>query len=239
MKKLLILAGFLLITAMVVKAQNLVYDPNADPRSVPNFTGVSVGGGINLYLSQGKQQGVAVSAGDEKYTAKIKTEVKNGVLKIYVENGFWNGWNWGAKKLKAYVTVTELDYLDLSGGSVGKIADPINVNNLKMGLSGGSISEGKFTGNSLSISLSGGSIARLDGTFDSANIDASGGSVFKDYDIAVNNCNVDASGGSIINITINKQLKADASGGSVVQYKGTGVIMSVDASGGSSIKKKD
>ncbi|MEX6690648.1 head GIN domain-containing protein [Danxiaibacter flavus] len=239
MKKFLILTGLLFLSIMVLKAQNLVYDPNASIRTVDKFNGVSVGGGINLYLSQGKEQGVAVSAGEDKFTAKIKTEVKNGVLKIYLENGFWNGWSWGNKKIKAYVTVTDLNFLDLSGGSVGKIADPINVNNLKMELSGGSIAEGKFTGNSLNIDLSGGSIAKLDGAFDAASIEASGGSIFKDFAIAVNNCNVDASGGSVINITINKALKADASGGSIIHYKGTGVIMSVDASGGSSIKKQD
>ena len=65
------------------------------------------------------------------------------------------------------------------------------------------------------------------------------GSIFKDFSLAVNTCNVDASGGSIINISINKELKADASGGSIINYKGKGVISSVDASGGSSIKKKD
>ncbi len=239
MKKFLILTGLFFMAAMVLKAQNLVYDPNASIRKVENFSGVSVGSGINVYLSQGKEQGVAVSAGEEKYTAKIKTEVRNGVLKIYLENGFWNGWSWGNKKVKAYVTVTELNSLELSGGSVGKIADPINVNKLKMELSGGSIAEGKFTGSSLDIDLSGGSIAKLDGTFDAANIEASGGSIFKDFAIAVNNCNVDASGGSVVNLTINKALKADASGGSVIHYKGTGVIMSVDASGGSSIRKQD
>lgn len=221
-----------------VKAQNLVYDENAQVRKVENFHGVSVGGGITLYLSQGREQAVAVSSADTRYTDKIITEVKNGILKIHVENSIWNGWR-GDRKLKAYVTVTTLDYLGLSGGSIGKIADQISVNDLNTDLSGGSILEGKLKGNSFTADLSGGSIATIDGTFEKANLEASGGSIFKDFGFAVNDCNVDASGGSIMNVSVNKQLKADASGGSIINYKGTGVITSVDASGGSSIKKRD
>jgi len=227
-----------MLTGINAHAQNLVYDENAQVRKVSNFHGVSVGSGIRLFLSQGKEQAVAVSAEDSKFIEKIITEVRDGVLKIRIENKMWNGWR-GDKKLKAYVTVTQLDYLDVSGGSVAKLADEISVNNLDADISGGSIIEGKLKGNSFKADLSGGSIATLDGSFDKASIEASGGSIFKDFSLAVNTCDVDASGGSIINISINKELKADASGGSIINYKGSGVISSVDASGGSSIKKKD
>ncbi len=239
MKKIILLLFNLMIVTAILNAQNLVYDANAEVRKVSTFNGVDVGGGINLYLSQGTEQAVAVSAADEKYTAKIKTEVKNGILKIYLDNGFWNGWNFSNKKIKAYVTVTELNSLEGSGGSLIKLTDPIKVNDLNADISGGSILEGKLTGSKLNIELSGGSITKLEGRFDDVNIDASGGSIFKDFDIIVNTCNIDASGGSIINLTINKELKADASGGSIIHYRGNGVITSVDASGGSSIKKTD
>lgn len=219
-------------------AQNLVYDANAQVRNVSDFHGVDVGGGITLYLSQGKQQAVAVSADDSKYVERIVTEVKNGILRIHLDNKNWN-WNWGNKKLKAYVTVTTLDYLGASGGSIAKLADEISVNNLNADFSGGSIVEGKLKGVNLNVDLSGGSISTLSGTLENLTIDASGGSIFKDFDLSTNTCKVEASGGSIVSVTVNKDLKADASGGSIINYKGTGTISSVDASGGSSIKKKD
>ena len=237
-----ILIGLCLAFMMIgvdLQAQNLVYDANAQVRKLSNFNGVSVGSGIKLYLSQGKEQAVAVSAEDAQYIERIITEVKDGVLKIRVESKMWNNWNWGNKKLKAYVTVTSLNYLNVSGGSVAELVDAISVDDLKSEISGGSIIKGTLKGNSFDAELSGGSIATLDGSFDKASIEASGGSIFKDFSLSLGTCNVDASGGSIINVTINKELKADASGGSIVNYKGTGVITSVDASGGSSIKKKD
>ena len=230
--------GFMLI-ATGSQAQNLVYDANAQVRKVSDFNGVSVGSGIKLYLSQGKEQAVAVSAADAGYIERIITEVKDGVLKIRVESKMWNNWNWGNKKLKAYVTVTNLNFLGASGGSIAELVDEISVNKLQCDVSGGSILKGKLKGASLNADLSGGSIATLEGSFDNASIEASGGSIFKGYDLSVGSCSVDASGGSIINISINKELKAEASGGSIITYKGPGVITSVDASGGSSIKKKD
>ena len=151
-----------------IQAQNLVYDANAQVRKVASFNGVSVGSGISLYLSQGNEQAVAVSAEDEKYVERILTEVKNGVLKIYVEGKMWNNWNWGNKKLKAYVTATQLSYLGVSGGSVAKMIDGINVTDLEADISGGSILEGKLTGKSLNADLSGGSITRLEGSLDNA-----------------------------------------------------------------------
>jgi len=238
MKK--IIASLLAVMSIAgLHAQNLVYDANAQVRKVSSFHGVSVQSGIVLYLSQGKEQAVAVSAEEEKYVERIITEVKDGILKIRVDSKMWNNWNWGNKKLKAYVTVTTLDYLGASGGSIAKLADEISVNDLVADASGGSIIEGRMKGNKLDADLSGGSIYKVEGSFNSVTIEASGGSIFKDYGFAANTCSVDASGGSIINLSVNKELKADASGGSIINYKGSGVITSVDASGGSSIKKKD
>ena len=98
----------------------------------------------------------------DQYIERIITEVKDGVLKIRVESKMWNNWNWGNKKLKAYVTVTELDYLGASGGSIAKIADEVSVNDLKADASGGSIIEGRLKGNKLDAELSGGSIYKVD-----------------------------------------------------------------------------
>lgn len=223
--------------AGTVHAQNLVYDANAEVRKVGGFHGVSVSSSITLYLSQGNEDAVAVSAADEKDIEKIVTEVKDGILKIRVENKSWS--NWGNRKLKAYVTVKTLDYLSASGGSIAKITDAVKVDAINADASGGSIIEGDLQGNSMNVDLSGGSIFKVRGSFNNASIDASGGSIFQDFDFVVNSCSIDASGGSIISLSITKEMKADASGGSIINYKGSGVITSVDASGGSSIKKRD
>ena len=71
----------LAILAFTAGAQKVVNDPNAEKREVKGFHAIEVGGGIDLYLSQGNEA-VAVSASEAKFRERIKTEVVNGVLKM-------------------------------------------------------------------------------------------------------------------------------------------------------------
>src|SRR6476469_9869183 len=73
-----------------VNAQIVVNDANAQQRNVTGFSSIKVSGGIDIYLSQGASEGVAVSAREKKYADKIITEVRDGVLVIYYEKE--NGW---------------------------------------------------------------------------------------------------------------------------------------------------
>ena len=234
MKKLLFsLLVMGLITA--ASAQKTINDPNAEKRNVSGFHAIEVGGGIDLYLSQG-EEAVAVSASKNEYRARIKTEVKGGVLKIWYE---WNSnlrFDWSNHKLKAYVSFKDIDRLEGSGGSDISVDGSIKVAKLAMEVSGGSDFDGKVETGELNIQASGGSDVRISGKADRLTIDASGGSDFKGYDLASDICNVEASGGSDIQVTVNKELSANASGGSDVYYKGTGLIRDLKTSG-SSIKK--
>ncbi len=234
MKKLLF---SLLVTGLIItaSAQKTINDANAEKRNVSGFHAIEVGGGIDLYLSQG-EEAVAVSASKNEYRAKIKTEVKNGVLKIWYE---WNSnlrFDWSNHKLKAYVSFKDIDRLEGSGGSDISVDGSIKVAKLAMEVSGGSDFDGKVETGELNIQASGGSDVRISGKADRLTIDASGGSDFKGYDLASDICNVEASGGSDIQVTVNKELSANASGGSDVYYKGTGLIRDLKTSG-SSIKK--
>jgi len=234
MKKLLF---SLLITGLITtaSAQKTINDANAEKRNVSGFHAIEVGGGIDLYLSQG-EEAVAVSASKNEYRAKIKTEVKDGVLKIWYE---WNSnlkFDWSNHKLKAYVSFKDIDRLEGSGGSDISVDGSIKVAKLAMEVSGGSDFDGKVETGELNIQASGGSDVRISGKADRLTIDASGGSDFKGYDLASDICNVEASGGSDIQVTVNKELSANASGGSDVYYKGTGMIRDLKTSG-SSIKK--
>ena len=228
---LLVLSG-LMITG---SAQKTINDANAEKRNVSGFHAIEVSGGIDLYLSQG-EEAVAVSAAKIEYRDKIITEVKNGVLKIWFE---WkNGlkFNWDNHKLKAYVSVKNLDGLRASGGSDVDVDGTIKTTKLDMGISGGSDFKGKIETDELKIEASGGSDVSISGKATKLSIDVSGGSDFSGYDLASDICNVEASGGSDVRVTVNKELSADASGGSDVYYKGGGLIRDLKTSG-SSIKK--
>jgi hypothetical protein len=235
MKKISILL-LLAVSFSAAMAQKTISDPNAEKRTVSGYHGISVGGGIDLYLSQGSES-VAVSASETKFRNLIKTEVKEGILTIWYDykNSENNGR--GDKHLKAYVSFKTLDKLTGSGGSDIDVDGTIKTGTLKLDISGGSDFEGKIEANDLSVEASGGSDVDISGGVKTLTIHASGGSDFKGYGLTTDICNLEASGGSDIEITVNKELNAVASGSSDVSYKGSAVVKGVKTSGSSSINK--
>lgn len=231
------LFSLLLLTGLIAtaSAQKTINDANAQKRNVSGFHAIEIGGGIDLYLSQG-DEAVAVSASKDEYRDKIKTEVKNGVLKIWYEYNSNIRLDWGNRKMKAYVSAKTLDGLHASGGSDVFVDGSFKAAKLDMEVSGGSDFHGKIESDELKVQASGGSDVDISGKVGRLTIDASGGSDFKGYDLSTDICNVEASGGSDVYITVNKELSAKASGGSDVHYKGNGLIRDINTSSGS-IKK--
>jgi hypothetical protein len=235
MKYITLLACTIFICAAGI-AQKPINDANAVKRNVASFHAIEVGSGIDLYLAQGSEEAVAVSATKPEYRDKIITEVKNGVLKIYYEHNYMN-LGGGNKKLKAYVSCKTIDRLQASGGSDVYTEGSIQANNLAVDVSGGSDFHGDITSSRLEMEASGGSDIFVSGTANNLTIAASGGSDFHGYDLKTDNCTIDASGGSDVEITANKEMVIGASGGSDVHYKGAAVIKSMSNSGSSGIKK--
>jgi len=232
------LLSAVLIIPVLAQNNPVVNDKNAQVRQVSSFHGVRISNGIDLYITQGSTEGVAVSASSTEYRDKIKTEVENGVLRIYYDEGFGIHMGWGDKKMKAYVTVKNIDELQASGGSDVYVEGSLQASALNLHLSGGSDFHGRVDAGTFTVRQSGGSDVKISGKAASISIDASGGSDFIGYDMATDNCDIDASGGSDVYITVNKEMNVRASGGSDVSYKGNGVIKNYNASGSSDITRK-
>jgi hypothetical protein len=226
------------VTTKAQSSKNLVYDANAEVRTVSSFSAVEVSGAIDLYLSQGTEEGVAISAANDEAKSHIKAEVTNGTLHIFFENKGWNWKNWGNTKSKAYVTFKTLKRIEANGACNVIVVEPITLSDLKIDCSGASDFKGQVTIANLVITASGASNINVSGQAERANIEASGASNIKAYDLQTAICKAEASGAANIRITVNKELKAEASGGATLYYKGTSNITDVSSSGGASIKKK-
>lgn len=217
-------------------AQKTIHDANAEARNISGFHAIEVSSGINLYLSNG-EEAVAVSARDKEVRDHIVTEVKDGVLKIYYDS---KGLKFSLKgnSMKAYVSFKTLDKLGASGGSDVKMEGALKSNTLKIAVSGGSDLSAKVEVGSLMLDQSGGSDVDLTGTVTDMKIEASGGSDFSGYNLVCDNCVIHASGGSDVNITVNKEFYAEASGASDVNWKGNAEVKGAHASGAGSISHK-
>ena len=226
------------ISTQAQTTKNLVYDANAEVRKVSSFSAIEVSGAIDLYLSQGTEEGVAVSAANDEAKSHIKAEVTNGTLHIFFEGKGWNWKSWGNTKSKAYVTFKILKRIEANGACNVIVVEPIILNDLKIDCSGASDFKGQVTIANLVITASGASNIRINGIAEKASIEASGASNIKAYDLQTDVCKAEASGAANIRISVNKELKAQASGGATLYYKGNGNITDVSSSGGATIKKK-
>jgi Putative auto-transporter adhesin, head GIN domain len=240
MRNLLLLTAFT-FTCLYSFSQEgkVINDKNAQKRNVQGFHGVHIASGVDLYLTQGSEEAVAISASDPEVRDRIRTEVKDGILEIYIEDHTWHWNHWGNQHMKAYVSIRTIDLLHATGGSDVFFESPISSDKMKMQLSGGSDLHGKMKVGELTVTQSGGSDSYLTGSAGSLDLHTSGGSDFHGYDLVAETCHVEASGGSDAYVTVNKELSATATGGSDVHYRGNGVMRESHASGSGSISHRD
>lgn len=239
MKKLSVLLMSFLVGAVLL-AQKTINDPNAEPRSVGSFHAIRISNAFEVYINQGNEDAVAISASNDELKSKIITKVENGVLiiKFDEDKKFWKGWNGSKHRLKAYISIKKIDALNVSGACNVYFEDGLSAEGLSIDLSGASDMKGKIDAKTLKVDISGASSATISGNAATLAVDASGASDFKGYDLVTNYCDAKASGASSVNITVNKELNASASGASSVRFKGEGLIRDIKTSGASNVTRK-
>ena len=218
------------LTAFVVLAataqQTKVYnDPNAKTRTISGtFKKISVSSGVELYLTQGNETALAVSVSDNKYEERFKTEVVDGVLKIYYDNKGVTWSNDKHRKLKAYLSVKSIDGLKASSGSRVEFSNQITAESFDLSVSSGANLKGSLKVNVLTAEVSSGAISTISGSASTFTVSASSGAVFKGFELVTQNCTASANSGAVVNIEVQKELNASANSGGVVSYKGNATL---------------
>lgn len=265
MKKPILIISIVIIASLMLSACSLlgieVIRGNGklitETREVTGFTGISVGSGMQVTLTQGDTF-LTISA-EENIMPYIRSHVENGILIIELrgENDAYVGVS-TLKGMKVAVGMPEITSIDisgggsldagtitaedlsltLSGGSNGKL-DAITASTFDVNFSGGS--RATFTGieaETTSFELSGGSSATIEaGKADANTINASGGSNFYADAMETSQTTVSASGGGSTKIWVTDQLDVDASGGATVYYYGNPAV-NESTSGGSNVISK-
>jgi hypothetical protein len=228
---------FTIVCSQVFAQQTVINDKNAEVRSITSFSGIKVSGGIDVYLSQGDNYSLAVSAAEDKYRDNIKTEVNNGILVISYNNDH-SGWSSGDKKLRAYISFKTLESLEGSGASDFIINGTLNTNSMLVKLSGACDIKGPVKITNLTLELSGASTVKINGTAQNLKLITSGASDVKNYDLEAENCVAKLSGASDVRITVTNSISASASGASTLYYHGNPDKKDVATSGASSISQR-
>lgn len=229
---ILILTAFTFISGSCIGNYEYV-DPGdlvKQDRPVSSFDALDIGGAFEIYLTQGSSESLVVEAG-ENVIDKIITEVQGKTLRITTEKGCCKN----SGKMIIYVTFVDLNYTEISGACEMQNEGTLNLDKLKMEVSGAAEVDLNMELDKLELELSGASEYLLTGSCAEVYIDASGASEIEAKDFKVGTMTIDASGASDCKVYVTDELVVDASGATTVRYLGSPKV-SVSKSGASSIK---
>ena len=219
MKKIILSFAVILLAIPAIQAQKVVYGDDVQKRTISSFHAIETSSGIEVIISKGDKEELAVSVGDKAYIDEVRTVVENGILKVSRSNDNWKFWNkWKNWKVKVYVSYTNLDAIKAnSGGSVNGSDLSLAKLNVRMN-SGGSVS--------------------LTGNIESLDVDGSSGAQFRGYSLSTNVCKVEMSSGAGIQVTVTKEVSAKANSGGFVRFKGDGLIRDINVNSGGTVKRQ-
>lgn len=231
------LLGIVFLSTSVF-SQKVINDVNVEKRTVGSFHGINVATGIQLVLTKGSTEEVAVSAEKIEYRDKISTKVENGILKIQYESKTQSmNKTKQVKKLKAYVSFKTLDQLYATSGATVKIEGVLKSSSLNLKANSGALVNGKVDIDNLDVSQSTGSIVTLSGSVVNLEIDGSTGSKFAGLEMVTAKCDLKVSTGAIISVNATNEIQVKANTGGKVKYKGNASKTDIKKSTGGTVSK--
>ena len=140
--------------------------------------------------------------------------------------------------IKIIVSAKHLDALSAHGGASISSTDTLMTKSLTLALTGGAFVATNLACSDLNISVHGGSKTSLTGFAEYCWLLSTGGSVFKGFDLNARSFKCDVAGGGSVNVTVHENLAVTASGGSTVIYRGDGIVVNEQLTGGSALIKQ-
>jgi len=237
MKSTLLISGILLISLTACKKNGLVcYHGNdnviTEQRTTDHFDGIDLRIDADVHVEQSATYSVSITA-SENLMDIIKTDVHGSTLCIDTKK---NKCINGNDDIEVYVTMPELNKLEISGSGDIESKKTFNASNLEMNISGsGDIEFDSLNTNNYAINISGSGNVRLAGvqTATSQKIHISGSGDVKTVDLATDDCDIHISGSGKAQIWAVAKLNADISGSGDVLYKGTPLVTSSSSGSGS------
>ena len=235
MKSLLLF--FISITSLTSFGQKqlVVHDSQAVERPVEKFHSLSVIGLFTVYFSQSDDFKLAISTSHNGNEDQIKTTVVDGVLRVSRKEKIVWGINSSDRSIKVYVSAPFLNDISASGASNINIIGSLRSEALRLTLSGASDFRGTIEAGSIQVDQSGASDIKMEGNVHAITLKTSGASDFNGFSLVTDDALLSASGASKIQLTVQKSIKATASGASDIEYRGNPEKVGRSSSGASNI----
>lgn len=197
-----------------------------------SFDKIHIEQGLTVYLSMDTEEKISVET-DENLQDIIKTEIKDGLLKIYCSESIYS-----ARHKNIYVSVLSLSEIKTSSGSSLVSENTLITDSIKTKASSGSAISLQVSTNSLVANASSGSALELKGKTNSLITKSSSGSTIDAYKLNSQDVESNASTGSSTLIRASYKLVAKASSGGHISQKGAAKIIEKKTSSGGQVSIK-
>jgi hypothetical protein len=198
----------------------------SEDREVSGFTGISLVSAGDIVITQGEQESLTIEA-EDNLLPLLETTVENGLLVLDVKDGETIQ---PTKDIRYFITVTNLDRLELSGAGDMSGSD-LTLDALSVDISGtGDVSIANLTLGTLSITVSGAGDVDLSGTANSSSITVSGSGDYQACNLQSGTVGLEISGQGNAVVSATDTLTVNVSGMGDVSYVGSPEL-SQDVSG--------
>ncbi len=204
--------------------------------TIPNYSTLKVSSAFNAYVTfSDTEESIRIEA-NENLHDKIIVKKEGSILIIRLKQ-FTN--IRGNATLNAFIVTKDISKFDINGATNLTLENEWNTQNAKIEISGASDFSGEINADRLNLEMSGASGAAIYGNIANMYADLSGSSNVGGYDLSVNKLNIELSGASEAFCTVNESIDIEASGASVLNYKGSASIIHKELSGASEIRNQN
>jgi hypothetical protein len=232
---MLITLTIFLASGCVVNIQDTITGDGkvvSQTRDVPEFSGVKVGSGIDVFLTQGDNQRVVVEA-DENLQEWIRTEVNGSVLHIYTDKNIRL-----AKTKRVDITCKMLDRIDISSAGDVTAVNRFKADKLDIDMSSAGDLNLEVEANEISISISSAGNAVLKGKTDTLKADLSSAGDLNAYDLEAKYGDISVSSAGSARVFVTDEASFHSSSAGDIDYKGEPRMKEIHTSSAGSVNKK-
>lgn len=203
-------------------------------RKTGSFSGIRVSSGIDVYLKQGNSISVEVEA-DENLHEYILTEVKNGVLNVYVDNISIRD----AERKRVNVTMKEIN--SVSTSSAGDVVGdtPIKAENLELSASSAGNISLEVTAKEINIDISSSGDITISGEADILDANLSSAGDLNAYKLKVREADISVSSAGDADVNVTEKLNARASSAGDINYMGEPKYVDAHSSSAGGVHRRD
>ena len=213
MKKVAVILVIAGLTTMFASGQK------KETRTVSGFTGIDASSVFDITVAKGSAESLTIEA-DDALMQYVRSEVKNGVLRLYLDRDAERNVRNNIKTLKASVVMKDLDRVSLSGACKLTAYD--------------------FSPNSFTADCSGVSQMTVNVNTGKLSIEASGASKIQLKANVVNDAKLSFSGTSNTQVELKAQsVRFDSSGASKMNLTGAATDINIEMSGTSRVQAED